>query len=727
MGNQTITQIETLKPGTDHVTVQGRIQTISNITEFKNKFGKKGKIANMCIEDTTGTLKVVLWTQNIKYLNRIDENDIITITNLKIVKGYKGVTEAQMTPQSRISLVVDSDVDYPEYEQLPITKFSELEDGNTYTIQSRIIDLGQLKTIPREKPLQLQNMKLFDGNSILELTLWNKDISLIDVLDLKVNDTIEVRRVNARYNYGKMNLSHTYNSRIVKGNFDIPEYEIKYNDIGDLEDGMTDVNIVGIVSKVHGKKSFIKNDGTEGYLRNVEIKDSTGTIMTTLWNSNASIELNKGDIIQILGAGVEFDDYNEDERLTMWNATISINVDINKKELQKLKSLIEARITPISDIEDLEEDTEIDIVGKVITLGAIQERDTIDGNVLRFRNITLGDETGFVQFTIWNDNVDYDMFEADVLKFENVKVYIAENGMSIKLNPASRITVPIFDEGKSIPSYDELVELLFTTKTLDKLTNNDTDVKTTVRVMNVGKLTTFMRRDGSSGHVRTVYVADNTKLGKLTLWDDLAVNVTWVRDTALTLENPKIKQEDRICELGTNSRTNIKIASPYEQEKVDMYATLKNKVYETKTVEELLEDEYEQVYVKGTITNVEWNDLLLPTCPVCHTKVTYNNTYDTYICSECGDGYDEPEYIMRVAAELEDDTGIIPIKFYGSPAVELIGHNMEEAIAEIDDPILLESWLDAIEGKEITVRVNSKNNSYIDSNTLSVTEVDYIN
>ena len=66
-----IQKISSLIDGNGNVVIQGRLIAISNIKTFKTKAGKDGKVANLTVEDSTGRIRVVMWTDSMKYMKRI--------------------------------------------------------------------------------------------------------------------------------------------------------------------------------------------------------------------------------------------------------------------------------------------------------------------------------------------------------------------------------------------------------------------------------------------------------------------------------------------------------------------------------------------------------------------------------------------------------------------------------------------------------------------------------
>ena len=95
-----------LEPGDNNKSFTGVVKVISNPKSFTTSKGKSGKVCNVDVEDKTGKIRVVLWTENIKHLKNISEGDIVHVGDVDIKDGYSGL-EATMRPRSVFEKVVE--------------------------------------------------------------------------------------------------------------------------------------------------------------------------------------------------------------------------------------------------------------------------------------------------------------------------------------------------------------------------------------------------------------------------------------------------------------------------------------------------------------------------------------------------------------------------------------------------------------------------------------------
>jgi replication factor A1 len=82
-------KISELKVGASNVTVQGKVTQKDAPREVVTKYGKRLSVANIMLQDDTGSIAMSLWGADI---NNVDIGDLIEIEN-----GY--VNEFRGTPQ----------------------------------------------------------------------------------------------------------------------------------------------------------------------------------------------------------------------------------------------------------------------------------------------------------------------------------------------------------------------------------------------------------------------------------------------------------------------------------------------------------------------------------------------------------------------------------------------------------------------------------------------------
>lgn len=719
-----VQEISSLVEGNGNISIQGRLLAISNIKTFTTKKGREGKVANLTVEDHTGKIRVVMWTDNMKYINRIEEGNIIKINNLEVRKGYTGDLEVQMRNNSSIQVMPEEVApDLPKYEE-EITNLEDIKEDGEYNVIVRITKISTLREIKKEdRLLQIITLDVMDSTASMEFTLWNNDTKLVETLDLKENDTIKIIKARANTRYEQVSLSNSWNGRIVKGDYDLPEFEVKILKLDQAKTDQENVNVIGKITKIYDTITFEKQDGSTGQVRSIEIADDTDSIRVTLWNKETEIEMNKGDIIKIEGANIEFDDYSGDRyRLnTGWNASIIINPDIDDDLKEKLDNIQNTSIVKIKEVLDTSKDEgrELDVIGRILAIADIREFQRVDGTDGKVRSIDLADETGVVRASLWDEKSDIDQSLGDAVKIENARTRLGQGTMELSIGRSSRITSPSVEEIIDLPSYEQLEQDRYNDRTISQLEENEPNVKLRVRVTNINQVNTFTRSDGRDGKVRAVYVADETGEIQVSLWDD-DTDVDFTEGSAIIIENPSINLQQNTLRLSITNSSTIRKARPDESDKILSMRDIEAKLYVEKYIEDI-EEEDAHIKVKGTIEEISGDKILYAMCPNCNKRITQSEA--GYICDECGEKIDNPNYLMIIRCTIQDDTGTIDVSFFRKQAEDLIGATTDEVyeiFEQTGDETSMASKLEDLIGHEITVIADARYNSYQEDITLNV-------
>ena len=73
------------------------------------------------------------------------------------------------------------------------------------------------------------SLEIQDKTGKIQFTLWNNDTDIIEYLDLKEGDSVKILGALRRTRNGEVSLTHSWVGRIIKGEFDLPEYHRNYS------------------------------------------------------------------------------------------------------------------------------------------------------------------------------------------------------------------------------------------------------------------------------------------------------------------------------------------------------------------------------------------------------------------------------------------------------------------------------------------------------------------
>ena len=721
-----VNTISELEKGRKEATIEGRVISISNKRSFKTRKGGKGEVCNVELQDNTGTMRTVFWTQNMPLLKKFNEGDIIQIKGVDIKDGYSGL-EANLRPRSSVIKLEENPSKFPVYKE-EITDIADIQPDTKVNIIARIVRIPTVRSYEKNgKEGKVASIDLQDASGKITYTLWNKNVELIDELKLEDGDTVKIlsaqsRERTNRDGISEISLSH-WDGRIIKGDFDVPEIELEFTPIGDLNEG-TDLSIKGVVVRIQDIRKFIrKTDNTEGKLRNFDVGDASGSIRVTVWGDDTDLPINKGDIVKIIGGDVRFDEYTQSgySMNTNFNTQITINPEnLSVEEVEEFERLREQlRPTPIGNIGEIDDDgIEIDIIGRFLSINDVNEFQRDDGSVGTVRSAIFADESGKVQLSLWNERAEEEYEVGDAYQIENARTRLGMYDVDLNIGGSSRL-IKLSEEQASamfIPELSTLEKALYDYKKVSDVDEDDTDIILVARVIELNDIRNFDRDNGDTGSVRNIEVADDTGSIRVVLWNedaemDLEVGMP------IKLQNPRITLGiDNRVEAVVGRGTTVLEPSESELNNLPTYDELKEAIYVPKTIEALLEDDT-NIRVTGRIIDVSTDKNVLKKCPNCRSNV--ESTIEENVCDNCGHTFDEPNYTLMVPTRLEDDTGEIQATFFDKLAEELIEMKKEDVINLVEDGLGIEDKLQDLNGLTVEIIANVSFDEYNEESRLN--------
>jgi replication factor A1 len=271
-------------------------------------------------------------------------------------------------------------------------------------------------------------------------------------------------------------------------------------------DGQTrTVAFVGKLTRVSPTREFSR-DGDVGYVANLVVSDATGSIRVVLWNDLAQHveELQIGQTLKI--AGVARDG--------------PYGIEVNAREIEVDESVVKTEMEfpkgPERIAGLIAGLNGVDVSGVILEVDPVRTFSKRDGSVGKVTNVTIGDETGRVRVTLWDDIAENvaDFVSGDVLDIKNG--YTRERFGRLEVHVGNRGALQkgtghIEFVEKIIPIRDVQVEILCTVVGI---------------IEEVGALREFTRNNGSAGKVRNVVVSDESGKIRVALWGDKALAIS---------------------------------------------------------------------------------------------------------------------------------------------------------------------------------------------------------
>jgi replication factor A1 len=281
---------------------------------------------------------------------------------------------------------------------------------------------------------------------------------------------------------------------------DLTEGEVET--IADVEPGMEDVKFVGKVVSVGEVRTFEREGEDEpGRVLNVEVADETGRVRVALWDeqaAGASEQLETGDVLRV--AGRPKDGYS------------GLEVSANRVEpAEDVEIDVSLTDTVTADSLSMGQ-SDVNLRGVVLDTESVRTFSRDDGSEGRVANLTLGDETGRVRVTLWDERAGRAEALDPGTTVEVVDGYVRERDGGLELHVGSRGAIEETETGVTFTPQATDIGALELGETAD--------IAGVVR--SAEPKNTFDRDDGGQGQVRNVRVQDQTGDIRVALWGEKA-------------------------------------------------------------------------------------------------------------------------------------------------------------------------------------------------------------
>lgn len=275
--------------------------------------------------------------------------------------------------------------------------------------------------------------------------------------------------------------------------------------IGQIDGQTRAVAFVGKLSHISPTREFSRN-GDVGHVANLVVSDETGSIRVVLWNDLAKHveELQIGQTLKI-GGVVKEGPYG---------------LEVNAREIEVDESVPNTEVAHSRDKETIADLlpglNAVEMSGAVLEVGSVRTFTKRDGSVGKVSNITIGDETGRVRVTLWDDMAEnvIDFVSGDVVDIKNG--YTRERYERLELHVGSRGS--LLKGTKSVEFVEQIIPIR----------EVKAGASCTVEgvIENVGSLREFTRNNGSAGQVRNIVLKDDTGEIRAALWGEKAIAIT---------------------------------------------------------------------------------------------------------------------------------------------------------------------------------------------------------
>ena len=315
--DEEVETIADIEPGMNDVKFLGKVTSIGEVRTFeRDDEDAEGRVCNLDVADASGSVRVALWDEMAAGAKEeLEVGQVLRVMG-RPKEGYSGleVSASKVEPDD------EADVDV---QVLDTYRVEDLSLGaSDVDLVGQVLDTDTVRTFDRDDGSEgrVANLTVGDETGRTRVTLWDDKADLVEEFD--AGEVVEVGDGYVRERDGDLELHVGDRGTVERVDEDV-EYVPETTDIADLEIDQT-VDIAGGVIETDPKRTFDRDDGSEGQVRNVRIKDETGEIRVALWGDKADREIDLAD--RVVFTDVEIQDGWQDdlEASANWRSTVSV-------------------------------------------------------------------------------------------------------------------------------------------------------------------------------------------------------------------------------------------------------------------------------------------------------------------------------------------------------------------------------------------------------------------
>ena len=297
---------------------------------------------------------------------------------------------------------------------------------NDVTISGRVLTAWPAQTFQRKDgtPGKVIRLILVDKSGRVRCALWDRHVDLVSKAGNLQGKVVRIGHAYTRQGLAGDTELHAGDRSSVEIDphempaTDFPEFSELFTPIADIPTESSHVNVVGVIQADPKYHSFKKEDRVGAVLHSI-LTDQSGTLPIVAWNERADDlqELRRGSILQVVNARTRLDTNSKPELHIEMRSQVSILPE--PPNFLKLPMQQTNKITTLTAQTSL-----VDLTVLVVSKGEIREIKRTTGENLKVSSILVGDETGILTLSLWDDKADVvnGLQEGDVIHLLGVSV-----------------------------------------------------------------------------------------------------------------------------------------------------------------------------------------------------------------------------------------------------------------------------------------------------------------
>jgi replication factor A1 len=145
---------------------------------------------------------------------------------------------------------------------------------------------------------------------------------------------------------------------------------------------------------------------------------------------------------------------------------------------------IEDSIYASKNISELNEgDRNVRMVGRIINIYDPNEFQRGDGTKGVVRTVEIADGTGVIRASFWDEKAESPLNVGDAIKIENPRVNLRDDKIEISVGRNTSVSKATIEETEKLPSFDDIKEMIYKTKKIDDIEEEDRNIKVTGQIV----------------------------------------------------------------------------------------------------------------------------------------------------------------------------------------------------------------------------------------------------
>jgi replication factor A1 len=310
--------VSDVEPGMEEVKFVAKVTSVGEKRAFERDGDDQpdGRVVNVEVADETGSVRLAFWDEKADAAEgELEPGGVLRIGG-RPKEGYNGV-EVNVDD---VEPAPDTDVNVDVSGESTIDGLSlGLSDVN---VKGKLLDTESVRTFDRDDGSEgkVANLVLGDETGRVRVTMWDGQAETVE--DVAAGESVEVVDGYTRERDGDLEL-HVGERGAIETLDEEIAYEPESVPIANLEIDTT-VDIAGVVRSSDPKRTFDREDGSEGQVRNVRVQDDSGDIRVALWGDKADYDIGPGD--RVAFADVEIQDGWQDdlEASAGWRSSVTV-------------------------------------------------------------------------------------------------------------------------------------------------------------------------------------------------------------------------------------------------------------------------------------------------------------------------------------------------------------------------------------------------------------------